>query len=88
MHTRRQALVGATAFSFALLASSFTFAAPAPQKPLVKTVTGGTIANGHRPHGHRAGAIPRSRTTRGSRVDLIRTAPPRSRQNWLTYRPR
>ena len=46
MHTRRQALIGASALTFALLAPSITFAAPAPQKPLVKIVaTGGTIAN-------------------------------------------
>jgi L-asparaginase len=89
MHTRRQALVGASALAFALLAPSFSTAAPAPQRPLVKIVaTGGTIANS--PTGRMAvdtvlAQIPQiANHARIEVVDLIRVGSSAiSVQNWL-----
>ena len=89
MHTRRQALIGASALTFALLAPSLALGAPAPQKPLVKIVaTGGTIANS--PQGRMAvdtvlAQIPDiTNHARIEVVDLIRVGSSAiSVQNWI-----
>lgn len=89
MYTRRQALIGASALAFALLAPSLALAAPAPQKPLVKIVaTGGTIANS--PTGRMAvdtvlAQIPEiANHARIEVVDLIRVGSSSiSVQNWI-----
>ena len=89
MHTRRQALFGASALALTLLVSSSAIAAPAPQRPLVKIVaTGGTIAN--TPTGRLAvdtvlAQIPEiANHARIEVVDLIRVGSSSiSVQNWL-----
>jgi L-asparaginase len=89
MHTRRQALAGATSLAFAAVAPSVAVVAPAPQRPLVKIVaTGGTIAN--TPNGRLAvdtvlAQIPQiAEHARIEVVDLIRVGSSSiTVQNWL-----
>ena len=90
MHTRRQALVGASVLAFALLAPSIAITAPAAaSRPLVKIVaTGGTIANS--PQGRMAvdtvlAQIPEiANHARIEVVDLIRVGSSAiSVQNWI-----